>query len=537
MGSVEQKLTASSLSIESNHSQNASEAVKFRQEIGQVSRQSAVFFAGTMFTAAAGYLFKIYVAHLLGAEGLGIYSLGMTVVGFFGVFATLGLPWAGSRFVAVYVARGEGDRLRAFLLGSFFLLAAFNGAFAIAMLSARHWVARLYRTPALSSFFPLFVLIMVVGVFTNFFGQVLTGFKQVSRRTVITNFIGSTLTIAFSVALLSLDWGLRGYILAQLASGLLVVILLVAAIWTPISATLGSATATPRIHLERHVIAFCGVAFAMDVLGFVSGQADKVMLGFYLRARDVGIYATATALVTFIPIILQSVNQIFSPTIADLHARNEHEVLSRLFQTTTKWILGLTVPLSAVVIIFARPLMGLFGHDFEPGWPVLVIGTLGQLVNCGAGSVGYLLLMSGNQKRLIKVQVIMAGIMLAANLLLVPRWGLLAAATVGAAINVFTNLWCLREVRECLRMSPYNRSYLRLSLPAGGTIVVTLLLRAGLKAVRPEWLVILIGLTLAYLVFAGITWAFGLNADDQLIARVAWSRITGTFTKPVAGVR
>jgi O-antigen/teichoic acid export membrane protein len=537
VGSLEQKLTASSPSIESNHSQNASGAAKFRQEMGQVSRQSAVFFAGTMFTAAAGYLFKIYVAHLLGAEGLGIYSLGMTVVGFFGVFATLGLPWAGSRFVAVYVARGEGDRLRDFLLGSFFLLAVFNGAFAIAMFSARHWIAvRLYHTPALSSFFPLFLLIMVVGVFTNFFGQVLTGFKQVARRTVITNFIGSTLTIIFSVALLSLGWGLRGYILAQLASGLLVVILLVAAIWMPISATLGSATATPRIHLERHVIAFCGVAFAMDVLGFVTGQADKVMLGFYLRVRDVGIYATATALVTFIPIILQSVNQIFSPTIADLHARNEHEVLSRLFQTTTKWILGLTVPLAAVVMIFSRPLMGLFGRDFEPGWPVLVIGTLGQLVNCGAGSVGYLLLMSGNQRRLIKVQVVMAGIMLAANLLLVPRWGLMGAATVGAAINVFTNLWCLREVRECLRMSPYNRSYLRLSLPASGAIVVTLLLRAALKAVRPQWLVILIGLTLAYLVFAGITWAFGLNADDQLIAGAAWSRITGTFKKPVAGV-
>ena len=47
------------------------------------------------------------------------------------------------------------------------------------------------------------------------------------------------------------------------------------------------------------------------------------------------------------------------------------------------------------MIIFAPALMRIFGPDFEVGWPVLVIGTLGQLVNCAVGSVGYLLLMSG----------------------------------------------------------------------------------------------------------------------------------------------
>ena len=73
---------------------------RFRSEIGQISRHSAVFFLGTLFTAAAGYLFKIYVARVLGAGALGIYALGMTLVGFFGLFSGLGLPQAVVRFVA-----------------------------------------------------------------------------------------------------------------------------------------------------------------------------------------------------------------------------------------------------------------------------------------------------------------------------------------------------------------------------------------------------------------------------------------------------
>src|SRR4029077_4879143 len=125
--------------------------------------------------------------------------------------------------------------------------------------------------------------------------------------------------------------------------------------------------------------------------------------------------------------------------IAELYARGQIELLGRIYQTLTKWILGITLPLGAGMIIFAPALMRIFGHDFEIGWPILVIGTLGQLVNCGVGSVGYLLLMSGNQRRLIRVQAVMAVVMVVLNLLLIPRWGIVGAAVGASATNVVTN--------------------------------------------------------------------------------------------------
>ena len=82
-------------------------AAQFRSEMGHISRHSAVFFAGTLFTAAAGYLFKIYLARVLGAEALGIYALGMTVGGVLGLIAALGLPQAAARYVAVYSGTGR----------------------------------------------------------------------------------------------------------------------------------------------------------------------------------------------------------------------------------------------------------------------------------------------------------------------------------------------------------------------------------------------------------------------------------------------
>src|SRR2546430_17359336 len=109
----------SSVTIIETRPATAPEAQKFRHEIGQISRQSAVFFAGTMFTSVAAYAFKIYLARALGAEALGIYALGMTAVGGIGLVAALGLPSGAARYVGVYNPPSSRWPLPALLWRSF----------------------------------------------------------------------------------------------------------------------------------------------------------------------------------------------------------------------------------------------------------------------------------------------------------------------------------------------------------------------------------------------------------------------------------
>ena len=62
------------------------ETAEFRRRITSISGHSAVYFAGALFSAAAGYLLKIYLARTLGAEALGLYALGISVVSVVGLF-------------------------------------------------------------------------------------------------------------------------------------------------------------------------------------------------------------------------------------------------------------------------------------------------------------------------------------------------------------------------------------------------------------------------------------------------------------------
>ena len=508
---------------------SGSESLKFQTEMGRISGQSGIVFAGTIFTAVLGYTFKVYLARVLGAEALGLYALGMTIISFMGMLNVLGLPESAVRFVAHYSASKRYEELRALLWNGAWILIATNLIFTAILLEAGPWVSRrFYHSPQLVRYLPLFAPIMITSAINVFFGNVLAGYREVGRRTMITRFVAAPSTMAMAVLLIALGGGLWGYLVAQIVSAAFVLVLLISMVWrlTPIAAR---SLDVKRLWIGPEVWSFSAAMFGVGLMQFFMGQTDRVALGVYQGARAVGIYAVAAALIKYETIILQSVNQIFAPVIADIHSRGEHALLERLFQTLTKWVLGLTFPLAIVMIAFARPIMRMFGHDFEEGWLILVVGTCGQLVNCGVGSVGYLLLMSGHQRRLVRVQAVMAAVMVVLCFQLVPLWGALGAAVAAAITNVGMNTWNLVEVRKALKLSPYNRSYLKLLPSIGIAVLITLLVGKASVFVRADWVVIGLALLLAYGGFSVVAFAMGLNADDLLIANAVWKRTRGFF--------
>jgi Na+-driven multidrug efflux pump len=170
----------------------------------------------------------------------------MTVVGLASVVAAAGLPQAATRFVALIVATGDSRRLGRFLRSALTLLLSANLLVGILVLLLKSWIAqRLYHTPALASYMRYFVIIMVSGALTAFLGQALAGYKDVTRRTITTSFVGQSLTMACTIALLTLGFGFRGYLIAQIVSALIVLVLLGRAAWQPPASSAGTSNQQP----------------------------------------------------------------------------------------------------------------------------------------------------------------------------------------------------------------------------------------------------------------------------------------------------
>lgn len=501
----------------------ALQATEFRSRMGTIGRQSSIYFAGTLLTAAAGYFFRIYLAHTLGPEALGLYTLGMTVIGFLSLFTAFGLPTAATRFISEYYSKREYARLGDFLRFGFATLLPANLLLGAVLLAVGPWIAKhFYHAPALGKYFVPFALIMLFGALNTFLGQIMAGYQDVGRRTLITHFIGTPANILFAVALISLGFGLAGYLAAQVASGFLVLALLTVLVW---KMTPAEARHTGGIgRMDKTVASFSAAAFVLTAVQFVLSQADSVVLGFYLNAKQVGIYGVAMALVSFVPVALQSVNQIFSPTIAELYATGKYALLQRLYSTLTRLVITVTLPLALTFMFVSRPLMTIFGTAFEKGAIVLIIGTLGQLINCAVGSVGYLLLMSGHQKQMVQIQIANAVLMIALCVALVPRIGIAGGAVAAAASVALTNLWALVEVRRHLKFFPYDFSFLKLVVPTLATALSLLFLHARWTG-HSAWMLAAVAVIVAYGVFLIALVFSGVNEDDRRLARAIWGKI------------
>jgi O-antigen/teichoic acid export membrane protein len=493
--------------------------------MGLISRQAAVYFLGTVFTVAAGYFFKIYVARILGPDGLGLYALGMRTMELLALFGALGATETAARFVGVFKADEDFGRIRLILSSGLKAVVFASVALAVLLILVREWVgSRVLGTPSLVPYLSLFALMLPLSTLNGFLGGYLRGHQEVTLRTVVNAFIQFPVKIAATVALFSLGLGLSGYVLGEIVGLALAVGLLfkVAMRLTPAATPRDSGTVSlPR----REMMDFAGSMVGMALLGYLSAKLAEPLLGVYLGAGEVGIYSVALATAAFVPVLLKSLNTIFGPVVSELHRKGELALMGRLYQTSTKWCLALTWPLVCVLWLHAEDLMRIFGEDFARGGPALAVLAIGQLVNVAVGSAGQLLIMTGHQRIEVRIQFAAAVVSIASLLLLVPRLGVLGAAIAFSLVLALANLLRLFFVFSILSISPYNRRYVKLLVPmilSGGSVYV-------IQAVTPAvsglfWLKPLLGLLVAYVAQVSLSLIMSLDDDDRLIWNAVLSK-------------
>jgi O-antigen/teichoic acid export membrane protein len=132
--------------------------------------------------------------------------------------------------------------------------------------------------------------------------------------------------------------------------------------------------------------------------------------------------------------------------------------------------------------------------------------------------------MSGNEKRVVKVEIIMAAVMVVLSAALIPLWGIMGAAVASAVTNVGMNVGNLLQVRSALGLWPYTKGYLRLVPPTLAMMLATILLKTHSDIFRHDWLAVGATTVAAYAVFAAIVPIVGLDADDRLIGSATCSR-------------
>lgn len=244
---------------------------------------------------------------------------------------------------------------------------------------------------------------------------------------------------------------------------------------------------------------------------------DLFVLTRYATGTEVGVYSAVLRSAQALVLFLTSVSLMFSPFIADLHARGETARLDRLYKALTRWTLAATLPIFGLFAVAPEAVLGIFGEAFAGGRAALLVLLAGQLVNIATGSAGFALIMVGRTGWDL---IVIAGALLLDLLLafwLCPRYGMVGAATANAASFAAANITRIFLIKHFIDIQPYDRDYGRLIVPS----LAGLLVMAVAHALAPEtWAAnLLVTASLGTLAYAAAYLVTGLTPAERRAAK------------------
>lgn len=376
-------------------------------------------------------LIAVILARFLGADGYGYYSFAGAIVTIIAIPAQLGLPQLVMREVAASHAREEwslmlGMRKKAFqfIIGAVVPITIVVGG--CVLLFSDH-------IAAIDTLTFLFALVLLpVSVTLALIQSLLRALRFMVQATWPTAVLRPLVLVGLLAWMIVTEKSLQpstamlASVVASIAA-LGVVSFLLSRFWPD------ECSAVPPSYNTRVWIGSLLPFGLLAGVGIIIQKTDIVMLGFLMSPEDVGIYQIVVQggmLVTFSLVII---NGVLAPNIARLYVQQDFKKLQRLMTMSTMIMLGLGVLIMLVFVLAGKSiLVNIFGEEYIGGYYPLLIFSAGQLISVGMGPVGLYLSMTGYERVIVKAISFSAFINIILNIILIPLFGLIGAATATA---------------------------------------------------------------------------------------------------------
>lgn len=424
----------------------------------EVARGTMLAFALKIMGSGLAFAFNVVVARLLGAEGAGIYFLSLAVTTIASVIGRVGLDNALLRFIATGAAQHNWGKVNSVYKSGMRIAIVVSGLLASLLFVGAPWMATaVFKKPELAEPLRWMSLSILPFALLNLQAESLKGLKRI-RDAMMVQGVGVPLFSLIAVIPLAQSTGILGVSQAYLIATLVDVML---GLWF-------WKKAIPDQHSSSFLkISLSELWQSSRPLFFVSVMnravlpwAPLFLLGIWVSSEDVGVFGAAFRVAMLVSFMLGTINNVVAPKFAELYAQENIKALGNTARHSALIITLLTSPIFIVLIFGGDWVMGIYGKGFEQGGLVLAVLAVGQFINVLTGSVGYLLMMSGNEKIMQTLTIASTIAMMVLSVLLIPQLGTLGAAIASSIAVAVNNLGAAWEAKQKLGIQtiPFFRS-------------------------------------------------------------------------------
>lgn len=185
---------------------------------------------------------------------------------------------------------------------------------------------------------------------------------------------------------------------------------------------------------------------------------DVVLVAALSGTVDAAIYAAATRFIVLGQLGINALTIAAQPRFAATLSTDDRAGASELYHVTTAWLIIVTWPVYLALLVFARPILTVFGHGYSAGGTAIALIAASMLIGTGTGMVDTMLAMSGHTLWNLGNAALALAVNLGLDFWLIPRHGIVGAAIGWAAAIAVRNLTALAQVAVSMRFLPLARS-------------------------------------------------------------------------------
>ncbi|MFW6116114.1 MAG: polysaccharide biosynthesis C-terminal domain-containing protein, partial [bacterium] len=260
------------------------------------------------------------------------------------------------------------------------------------------------------------------------------------------------------------------------------------------------------------------------------GDFDLLLLSILTTMAAVGVYSAAGRVQMVGGMFLMAAEMVAKPIIADLHHKGDTVQLDRLYQTLTRWSFVFVLPYFCTVLLFADPILTIFGEEFSQGSTVLIVVSIGTLVQGATGICEATIVMTGRSRLAFLNSLIATGLSVTLASILIPRWGLPGAAVAHSLSTALINILGLVQVFWLHGLWPYNREFIK-PLVASAVALAASHVMSQLWPAHESIDYLFMDVAVFWSTYVAATILLGLSAEDIAVLRHTRTRFAAVLRR------
>ena len=417
-----------------------------RHDDARAQRTALNAFAIRVISAGIIYGAQILIARLLGEKDYGVYVLVWSCVLIFGGISSLGFSVSIARFVPEYKERGESALLRGVITTVRWLPVAIASIAALACAAIVHIAGGLIASPYV---LPLFLGLICIPAYTmsDVADGVARTYNWINLALVPVYLVRPLLLLALMIAAFAAgaSMGADTALYAAIAACWLTAIIQHLLLGRRLNKEVPSGSRQYKIKTWLGVSA---PIFLVESFFFLMTHTDVLALSALRSPEEVGVYYAAIKTLALVAMVHFAVAAASAHKFSEYYARGDHDRLEAFTRSVVHWTFWPSLLGVAVLLIVGQPILSLFGEGFTAGHPVMFIFAIGLLARAATGPAERLLNVVGKQGLCARIYAGAFVFNIAANILLIPHWGIYGAAAATTAAYLVESIllvWAMKR--------------------------------------------------------------------------------------------